>query len=227
MDFEAALRDAFTEAEDAYWKSFFARMDALPDVLIPADKDERLRNFIRNYEITPAVKTNRNGMQRGLKALLIAAILLFVLALTAFAFEPVRNFVYKVYTDCTEFVFHSVKGNEDDYLYAEYSYIPEGYSLVSNVKTEQSQIIIYKYGMNQILIQSGDNSGSLLGIDTENAEYGDIQINNYNGYYSITDRCLILVWSTGKHNHVIWADKCDMITFDDVVHIAQSSKGIN
>ncbi|MBQ6266824.1 MAG: hypothetical protein IJK64_03540 [Clostridia bacterium] len=84
MDFEAALRDAFMEAEDAYWKSFFERMDALPDVLILEDKDERLRNFIRNYEITPAVKKNRKGMRRGLKALLIAAIILLVVAFYRF-----------------------------------------------------------------------------------------------------------------------------------------------
>lgn len=223
MDFEAALREACIEADKTYWKSFFEHIDSMPVILIPEDKDKRLRDFIRNYKITSVGKKNRKGVKRGLKALLIAAIIIFAIVVTAFAFEPVRNFVFKVYSDCTEFVFESIKGNKDDYLYAEYSYIPEGYILVSNVKTEMGQSITYKNKNNQLLIQSGINSGSLLGIDTENAEHGDIQIKNHKGYYSITNRSLIITWSTGKYNHVICADKSDIITLDEVVRVAQSA----
>ena len=192
--------------------------------MIPEDKDERLREFIRNYRTASETeKKNRNGMTRGIKVLLIAAIILLIAVFTAFAFEPIRSFVFKVYSDCTEFVFHSGEKSEGDYLYAVYTYIPEEYVLVSNTKAKLTQEIVYKNGNNRIIIQSGDNSDSVLIIDTENAEHGEMQINNYDGYYSITDRSIILTWSSGKYNHVILADKCDAITLDEVVYIAQSA----
>lgn len=226
MDFEAALREACIEADNNYWKSFFEHIDSMPEILIPEEKDKRLRDFIRNYKIASAGKKNRKGLKRGIKALLIAAIVLLIAAFTAFAFEPVRNFVYKVYPDCTEFVFESIKGNKDDFLYAEYSFIPEGYSIVSNVKTDMGQKIIYENKNNQMLIQSGINSGSVIGIDTENAECGEIQINNYDGYYSINQTSIFVVWSTGKNYHMIKADQCDTITLDVIVRIAQSQQPV-
>ncbi len=222
MDFEAVLKEACIEADELYWESFFERIDSLPDVLIPTDKDERLRDFIRNYEMKSAGKKNRKGMTRGIKALLIAAIILMAAAFTAFAFEPVRNFVFKVYTDCTEFVFSSAKGNEDDYLYADFLYIPDGYKLVSNTKTKTQHRIVYMNGVNMLIIKSDESSGSVLGIDTENAVHGELEINGCVGYYSINQSSIIIVWSTGKYYHIIIADQCDEIGFEDVVQIAQS-----
>jgi hypothetical protein len=224
MDFEAALREACIEADNNYWKSFFEHIDSMPEILIPEEKDKRLRDFIHNYEIASAGKKNRKGMKRGIKALLIAAIVLLAIAVTAFAFEPFRNIIYKVYTDCTEFVFESVKGNKDDYLYAEYSYIPEGYILVQNNKTKTSQKIIYENERYQIVIQTDTGSNSVLGIDTENAEFGDININGFDGYYSINQTSIIVAWSTGRNHHVICADQNNRTNLDDVIQIAQSAK---
>ncbi|MBQ6266825.1 MAG: DUF4367 domain-containing protein [Clostridia bacterium] len=112
-------------------------------------------------------------------------------------------------------------------MHAEFSYIPEGYEIVSNHKTHLRQEVICKNGNNQIRIRSGNNAGASLGLDTENAQCGEIKLNDYDGFYSITERCYILMWSTGKYNHVITADRCDKIAFEDVVQIAQSAKGIN
>ncbi len=222
MDFETALREACIEADKTYWKSFFERMDSLPDILIPKDKDKRLRDFILNYELKSADKKNRKGMTRGIKALLIAAIILLAAAFTAFAFEPVRNFVYTVYTDGTEFIFESSRGNKNDYLYADFSYIPDGYKLVSNTKTKTEHRIVYMNGGNMLTINSYESSGSVLGIDTENAVHGELEINGCVGYYSINQSSLIIVWSTGKYFHIIIADQCDEIGYEDVVQIAQS-----
>ena len=227
MDFEAALREACIEADKTYWKSFFDHIDSMPEILIPEEKDKRLRDFIRNYKISSAGKNNRKGLKRGVKALLIAAIILLIAALTAFAFEPVRNFVFKVYSDCTEFVFHNGEKSEGDYLYAEYSYIPDGYELVSNIKTKTQQKIIYENGSYQIVIKSGVGSDSVLGIDTEQSESGGIVINGYDGYYSINQTSLIVVWSTGKNYHMIKADQCDTITLDVIVRIAQSAVSLD
>ncbi len=227
MDFEAALREACIEADKNYWKSFFEHIDSMPEILIPEDKDKRLRDFIRNYEIVSAGNKNRKGVKLGFKAFLIAAIILLAIAVTAFAFEPIRNFVYKVYTDCTEFVFERINGNEDDYLYAKYSYIPEGYEIVLNIKTKKQQKIVYENGDYQIVIKTDMGSNSVLGIDTENAEHGELSINGYEGYYSINQTSIIVVWSTGRNHHVIYADRNNRINLDVVVHIAQSAIGLN
>ncbi len=228
MDFEAALREACIEADKTYWETFFERMDSMPDIIIPEDKDNRLREFIRNYRTASGLKKkNRKGMTRGIKALLIAAIILLIAAFTAFAFEPVRSFVYKVYTDCTEFVFSSVKGNKDDYLYAEYTYIPEGYVLVSDTKTKNEQKTIYSNGSDQIIIRSVDYNEAVIGIDTENSDSGEIVVGKSVGYYSINKDVIILIWSTGHHFHKIIVDSNGIISLQDVVSVAQSALSLD
>lgn len=227
MNFEAALREACVDADKLYWQSLFEQIDSMPDVLIPADKDERLRSFIRNHMITQTEKKNRKGMRRGWKALLIAAIILLVAALTAFAFEPVRNFVYRVYTDCTEFVSKSVKGYDDDYLYANYLYLPDGYELVSDDKEKTEQRTVYSNGSDRIVIRSVKYKTAVIGIDTEGSDSGEIKVANHVGYYSVNDDVIILFWSTGQHYHKIIADMNDKIKLEDVVRIAQSATVID
>ena len=228
MDFEAALREACIEADKTYWETFFERMDSMPDIIISEDKDNRLREFIRNYKIASELKKkNRKGMTRGIKALLIAAIILLIVAFTAFAFEPVKNFVFKVYSDCTEFVFQSGEKSEGDYLYAEYTYIPDGYELVKDHKGKTSHNLVYSDGTNEIEIWTRGDKNTTVLIDTEEAKTGELMIGNNVGFYSIARRSIILVWSTGKYHHDITADINENISLDDIVRVAQSAVSIS
>lgn len=222
MDFEAALREACVEADKTYWETFFERMDSMPDIIIPEDKDNRLREFIRNYKATSGFKKkNRKGMTRGFKALLIAAIILMVAAFTAFAFSPVKSYFIEIYNDGTKFIFLNEK--KKDYFYSTFTYIPEGYELTQHTKGKLSQRSVYNNGNKIIHIDTNTNKGSVTFIDTENAETGEVVINGCDGYYSITDDAVILIWTTGKYHHCITADlNEDIITLDEVIKIAES-----
>ena len=224
MDFEAALREACIEADKTYWKSFFDHIDSMPEILIPEEKDKRLRDFIRNYKITSAGKKNRKGLKRGVKALLIAAIIVMLIAtVSVFAFKPVRNYVFHIFDNYTEFIFKPEKGTGRDFFSAEYLYIPEGFELVSDEKSKISQRLLYMNGMNQIVIYSVLNNNDLVKIDTEGSKTGEVEIGNSIGYYSSNEKVIILMWSTGRYYHQIIADACSLITLDDVINIAQSA----
>ncbi len=228
MDFEAALREACIEADNNYWESFFKHIDSMPDVIIPKSKDKRLRIFIRNYGISSYTdKKTHKGMKRSIKSLLIAAVILLVATFTAFAFKPVRNYVFRIFDRYTEFVFKSGKVADGDFFSAEYLYIPEGYKFVSNEKSKSVQRLLYKNGDNQIVIRSVLNNNNLVEIDTEDSETDEIIIGNSIGYCSSNEKVIIVMWSTGRYYHQIIADTCDLITLDDVIQIAQSAKPIN
>ena len=227
MDFETALREACFEADEIYLKSLFEQINSMPDVLIPKEKDERLRGFIRAYTVHSAPNNKNTGrIKRSIRAMIIAAALLLILTLTAFAFEPVRDFIYNIYEDSTEFIFRNKSKRNGDYLFAEYSYIPEGYVLISENRTESEQTIMLQNKMDRIIISS-EKSNSLLGIDTEKAVTDKISVNGHDGYFSVNQSSIILVWSTGKHYHYIVADLNENISIDVVVQIAQSAKPIS
>ena len=92
MDFEIALREACFEADEIYLKSLFEQINSMPDVLIPKEKDERLRGFIRAYTVHSAPNNKNTGrIKRSIRAMIIAAALLMFVA---FTFGSVKNFVY-------------------------------------------------------------------------------------------------------------------------------------
>lgn len=223
---DTALREACILAEELYWKDFFTKTDIKTCKASPS-LDERIMNLIYgkadNTENSVSLRGKKKKAGKKHIISIIAAVLVILVSALAAASAPIRNYILNVYDDYSEFIFNSFKGNEDDYLYAEYSYIPEGYEVASTSKTRLSQKIIYQNDCYQIVIKSVVNSDSALGIDTENAETGEREVGNYGGYYSITESSIILVWSTGKYNHIITADlNGDIITLDEVVKIAES-----
>lgn len=178
-----------------------------------ANLDNKINDNLKEYKPKRATK-------RTLKAILIAAILLLLFAISSFAFSPVRNFFIKVYNDCSEIVFNI--SNEEDYLYSEYEYIPEGYKLVSDQKLKNGQMCIYENHGKRIIIDSGYTENSALVIDTENSTTMDINHNDIVGYYSQTEKSNILVWSIGKCYHCITADISEEISLDELLKIAES-----
>ena len=211
------LKEACIEAEDKYWDRYFEKVDSEPDCVIKKSVDENIISFLSALNF----KTTANGSiklsakpKKIVKITLIAAIIVIFLAISVIAVSPLREFIINVYDDCTEFVFNTISG--DDYLYAEYNFIPESYKLFSDEKTKTGQRIIYKSGEKQIVIDSDVNEGSKVVIDTENAECGEIPIDEFTGYYSITSSSIILVWSTGENNHMITAEINSNISLETV-----------
>lgn len=229
MNEEFFLYEACLEAEKIYWQPIIDEIKSAPEVLITNEADKRTHKLLCKLEkklLNQADKSagTKKGKQ-GLKVLLVAAILIILLSVSAFSFNPFKSFVYNVFSRGTEFIFNYNKREEDDFLNGIYEYIPKGYKLIEDEKYKQSKRIIYKSGSNRIIMISNAVKHSSLHIDTEKAETGNIKVNQYDGYYSITDSNIILLWSTGKYYHYIVADfNEDIITLDSVLKIAESRK---
>ena len=225
---DTALRDACILAEEMLYEDMLAEFEAQPSIKIPKGQKERIHNLIydkgiRQNDNTP-IKEKKMSSRRIKTVFLIAATLIILFGITATAFNPLRDFIIKIYRECTEIVFDVT--NKDDYLFAEYTYIPEGYVKVKDIKLQsaKNQSILYKKGKSIIKISTMKNKHTSRFIDTENTQTGEVLINGVSGYYSITGTSIMLVWSTGKYSHCLTATMNDSINFKDVVKIAQSRK---
>lgn len=223
---DIALRDACILAEEMLYKDMFADFESQPFIDIPEGQREKVHKLIYGEETTRNVNTRKKTSSKKIKTvLLIAAILIILFGVTATAFNPLRDFIIRIYRECTEIVFEVT--NKDDYPFAEYTYIPKGYEKVNDIKFQlaKSQSILYRKDESIIKIYSTKTKHSSTFIDTENAETGEILVNEITGYYSITETSVILVWSTGKYSHYMIADKdSDLISIETLIKIAQSRR---
>ena len=223
---DTALKEACILAEELYWKDFFTKTDIKTCKASPS-LDERIINLIYgktdNTENSVSLPGKKKKAGKKHIIAIIAAVLVLLVSALAAASAPIRNYILNVYDDCSEFIFNTE--NKKDYLFAEYTYIPEGYKKTDEMryKKAQSQITLFFNDEKHIKISTNENKGTSTYIDTENAETGEIKVGEYDGYYSITDDSVMLIWSTGKYNHLLTAARNkDIITLDEVVKIAES-----
>lgn len=225
---DKVLSEACILAEEMYWDDFFKRFASFPSVEIPESQHEKILKLIYGYSIDNKEKTEsdtRRISTKRIKAIIIAAAIIVLLAVSAFAIEPVRNFIINVYSDCTEIIFNS--NNNNDYLYAEYTYIPEGYLLVDDYNGRIMCKKTYSYGDCQLFIETVKNERSKRVLDTEESIVGEIIIDNTLGYYSVTESSIMITWTTGKYNHIITADTSEEIySIEELIKIAQSRQPI-
>ena len=224
---DTALMDACVLAEEMLYKEMLAEFEVQPSIRIPDGQRERILNLIYGEETAQKdniqIKEKKISSRRIKTAFLIAAILIILFTVTSTAFSPLKDFILRIYRECTEIVFDIT--NKDDYLFAEYTYIPKGYKKVKDnrVKPANFQSILYMNGQSRISISTLRNKHSSAFIDTEDAETGEILINGVTGYYSITETSLMLVWSTGKYNHCLTVELNGAnINLEEIVKIAQS-----
>ncbi len=224
------LSDACVLAEELYWGDFFKSIDETNAIQVSDKQRNAIYNLIGDNvkhlgsisSFTPTIVKPKKKF----RAILIAAILIILLAAAAFAVTPIRSFIIKIYDDCAEIIFHT--DDTDDYFYSEFTYIPDGYKLSTCNRSKNSQYLLYLNGENRVIINTLKNGKSKTVIDTENSTTGQININEFTGYYSLTDSSIILIWSTGKYNHCIIADTAgNNITLENVVKIAQSKKPLS
>lgn len=225
---ELALKEACILAEEIHFKELLERFDAQPDIIISEGQYDRIYKLIFDQATNNSKeKKEKHISSKKIKVIILAvAVLVILLSVSAMAYNPLRDFFVKIYKDCTEIVFYIT--NNNDYLFAEYTYIPEGYNKIKDdrVKAANFQLILYRKDKSDIKISTMENKHSSTFIDTENTEAGEVMINESIGYYSITKTGIILVWSTGKYNHCLTAALKNNITLKEVVKIAQSRRPV-
>ena len=185
--------------------------------------DEKRKELVKKIPFKN-IKTKSNFYNRRIiKALIIVAIILVMLVVTCVAVKPIRNFFTNITSDGTFFSFNVI--DDDDYLYSEFNYIPNGYSLIFENSLEHLHELSYQNEKYCIFISSSDNNNTKAFINSENAiETGETAIGKTIGYYCVNKEQTFLIWSTGKYNHMIIADNCDNVNLDDLIKIALSVK---
>ncbi len=110
--------------------------------------------------------------------------------------------------------------DEDNSLAGLFGYIPEGYELTSEDNQNQATTLIYinKKG-ESIFIKRFDSEGN-LGVDTENADYGELLINDDIGFYSTKNGLTTLVFSKNEYAYYISAS----IDLSEIIKISKNIK---
>lgn len=218
MNNEQILKAAFSLADEELSREWLLKAESLPDVFISeADRKRILAALNRSGN------TMKKSTKRALKVLLAAAIILLIMTVTVFAYKPSRNFVVTKFYDASEIIFTQTSGKGS--LYPEYEYIPEGYIQTKTEKDKSGILSEYKCGSAGLYIISSKSKNSVIFFDSEDGETGETEIGEAIGYYSITDRNVILMWPKGKYCYAIIADRTARINDIDVlVKIAQSQK---
>ena len=111
----------------------------------------------------------------------------------------------------------NITENQDTFTF-EPSYIPEGYELAS---TNEDGDFISQFYMNNnedTIIINQISIDSFSGIDTEDAEYAAIEINDTDGFYATKNGTTQLYFSTEHYSYLIISS----LDISELVKIAKS-----
>ncbi|MDD2494791.1 MAG: DUF4367 domain-containing protein [Tissierellia bacterium] len=133
----------------------------------------------------------------------IAVSFIVVIAISTIAISSVSawrvrfmNFILEITEKDTNITFEIDNSNIDSYKFDEFTfeYIPEGFKLEKS-ETRGDYVYISFHNRNKYFNFRTIDIESSLSIDTENAETGEIIINDRNVIYSKKDGVFILVWN--------------------------------
>lgn len=100
------------------------------------------------------------------------------------------------------------------------TYLPPGYQFSAMDKLEKKCTLVYMDNEdNEIRVKIFD-IGYKIGIDTENAECGDISINGNEGFYSVKNGYAMLLFKTDVHAYLI----IGQVSVSELIKMAESIK---
>ena len=101
-------------------------------------------------------------------------------------------------------------------------FIPSGYVLSEDFIDDFTHIVTYTNGTEQIQFTQNDISAG-MNIDIDDLGARQIKIGKYDGYISITENDIILVWTDKSFSYSIVGNASE----SDIVRMANSVKSTN
>lgn len=184
--------------------------------------DKKIKNMIKQ-----AIRKERNKLNiRRLPK--IAAIILIVIAVfstTIFSVEALRvrflNMFIETQEEVTDITFEdSESQNEVLKNDNEPGYIPDGFKLTSIEEIDNRTTLFYTNNNGDTIDIDRYSTGNNIGIDTENAEYGNIKINGHDGFYSIKNGFATIVFKTDEYAFLVTGN----IDISEIKKIAENLK---
>lgn len=101
-----------------------------------------------------------------------------------------------------------------------FEYIPNGYELMSEDNQDNTASFIFTNGNGDNIFIDMFNKEHSAGVDTEDAKYNEIMINNFQGFYSIKNGTTNLVFIKDNHTYLILGS----IDLEEIIKIAENIK---
>ncbi|MBQ0015053.1 MAG: DUF4367 domain-containing protein [Oscillospiraceae bacterium] len=222
---DTVLREACIEANNQILDEYIAKIENEPMECLSKKERKQMVAFLRKLDGN-SKKVKHIEIRKAVKIALVAIIVLVFFSIAAFAIEPFRDFIFSYFKESTDITF-GVNENANDFLYAQYTYVPDGYKLVEDKQEKNCQSISFSNDDgNSIFIYTTKNKDSVSSLDTENDASGTTVINGLDAFYIIGDKGITLVWNSGKYHHSIFADydKNGEITIEALIKIVESRK---
>ena len=194
--------------------------EELKDITFSETFENKMQKLIRAQKKSYFYLINTVGKRA---AVIILAIMISLTA-TTFGVKAIRESVIKFITETFEkFTAVSVENEEadaqDDIVKAVPQYIPEGYTLESEVDSGIFYRIIYSsQDKNTIDYVQQINFGTFYNVDTEDNEYEKININYFEGIKYVKNRINTVVFADETYLYTIQGQ----ISFEELIKMAES-----
>lgn len=139
------------------------------------------------------------------KNIIIFAAMISLLALTVTACvfrKQIKEFVFKVYDAYTLIYLDAEKPQQLQEIY-ELTYIPDEYEVVENTVYPTSVINAWSDGVKEIVLIQTAVGTNVMTIDTENAQYETIQIENITLYCTYKNNANTFLWNMGENTFLM------------------------
>lgn len=168
---------------------------------------------------------NRRIVKRFPRIVAIVLIVIVICSITVMSVEafrvPFLNLFVRTEEKITDIEFDQDQANDDvDSLTDMFGYIPDGYELTFDDMQEQDTTFIFTNEREESIFINKFNGKGNYGVDTEGAEYDEIMINEYQGFYSIKNGLATLVFTKNGYAYSISAS----IDLTEIIKIAENIK---
>ncbi len=220
------LKEACLLAEINLAEQDCTRVSEMPDIETSKSFDKRVNKIIRR------MKTGRyKNTRKTARVLILVAALIAIFSITATSVDPlherIRNFFIETLTDISTVEFednNSTKGT----LYSRYTYIPDGYELVTHEQGKLLERLVFEDTVgNQFICTSRSNDESFSMLDTEDTLMEEITIDALPALYHSKDDFSRVTWSKGEYNYSVQQySSTNPLSKDELIKIAESRENV-
>lgn len=179
------------------------KLEALPIIEVEHStnynkKINTLLEKARRGDFSPSNRTRKRRVM-----LLVAVIVVFALTVTACTFgEQIKNFCFSKYE---KFMRVEVNGEPDNMSFKQYipTFVPDGYVLEDNDVGNGYSRLIFINGSHRIYIDQDKLSSGKLILDTENAEYSEMDIGGKRVYCLKKNNTYTLLWLNNNYQFLV------------------------
>lgn len=196
--------------------------EELKDIKFTKAFENKMEKLIRAQKKSYFYFINTVGKQ---VAVIILAIMISLTA-TTFGVKAIRESVIKFITETFEkFTAVSVEDDEIDtqveFVKSAPQYIPEGYTLESEMETGIAYKIIYR-NIDNVSINyiQKINFGTIANVNTEDIEYEKIIINSFEGLKYVKNTINTVVFADETYMYSVYGQ----VSFDELIKMAESIK---